>query len=53
MDKCLICNKEFDSLKHLSAHLKFVENIDAKTYFDKYIYSLIFYESKSEVNYDL
>lgn len=35
--KCLICGKEFENGKFLSAHLKFEEHITGKDYYDTYI----------------
>lgn len=35
--KCLICEKEFENGRFLSAHLKFEEHITGKDYYDTYI----------------
>lgn len=37
MIKCLICNKEFQTIRELSTHLRYEEKIESKEYYDKYI----------------
>lgn len=35
--KCLICNQIFQNGNYLSAHLKFIEHINSKDYYDTYL----------------